>query len=53
MSIDLTAIDFADTAIELLPDGNALGTFSTASTVGTKSCPFSSCSTIMTASCQG
>ena len=54
MPIDLTAVDdYTDAAIEALPDSNALGTFSTASTLGTKSCPVSSASSIMTASCQG
>ena len=52
MPIDLTAVDdFADSHLEALPDVNALGTFSTASTVGTASCPVSSCGSIMTANC--
>lgn len=52
---DLHAIDFPDNemAVEQLPEGNALGTFSTASSATTASCPISSAGSIMTANCTG
>lgn len=51
IDFDLYAID--DAVIEELPEGNALGTWETASTATTMGCPVSSASTVMTASSSG
>lgn len=52
---DLHAIDFPDheLAVEQLPEGNALGTFSTTSTASSASCPVSSAGSVLSANCQG
>ncbi|MER6712814.1 MULTISPECIES: thiocillin family RiPP [unclassified Streptomyces] len=53
--LDLHSIDLGDEdlSIEQIPEGVALGTFSTASSATTASCPVSSAGSIMTANCQG
>ncbi|MGI5450599.1 thiocillin family RiPP [Streptomyces sp. CA-243310] len=53
--LDLHSVDLGDDAlsIEQIPEGVALGTFSTTSSATTASCPFSSAGSIMTANCTG
>jgi hypothetical protein len=53
--LDLHTIDLGDEDMfaEQIPEGVALGTFSTASTASSASCPVSSAASIMTANCQG
>jgi len=51
IEFDLYAAD--DIVVEELPEGNALGTWQTASTGTTMSCPASSASTVATASSSG
>lgn len=52
-SLDLMSMDSSDGIdISEMPEGMALGTFSTASTASTASCP-SSASSVMTANCAG
>lgn len=52
--IDLSSADLPNSVdLEGLQDGIALGTWSTASTVGTASCPISSAGCAMTANCAG
>jgi hypothetical protein len=53
-SLDLHTVELPDDGLflEQVPEGVALGTYSTASTVGTASCP-STAGSIMTANCQG
>ncbi|WP_447644592.1 thiocillin family RiPP [Nocardioides zeae] len=46
--LDLYATD--DLALEEMPEGNALGSFSSATSAGTASCPASSASSFTTAS---
>ncbi|RCG30697.1 thiocillin family RiPP [Sphaerisporangium album] len=52
--LDLHTVELPDDGLflEQVPEGVALGTYSTASTVGTASCP-STAGSIMTANCQG
>jgi hypothetical protein len=54
LELDLHIVDLGDEDlfVEQVPEGVALGTFSTASTLGTASCP-SSAGSIMTANCTG
>jgi hypothetical protein len=54
-TFDLHAVDlFEDNLmIETLPEGNALSTYSTTSTLGTGSCPISSAGSVLSANCQG
>ncbi|MFJ3978524.1 MULTISPECIES: thiocillin family RiPP [unclassified Streptomyces] len=53
--LDLHLVDPGDEGlfVEQVPEGVALGTFSTASTAGTASCPASTAGSIMTANCTG
>ncbi|MCF3121191.1 MULTISPECIES: thiocillin family RiPP [Streptomyces] len=53
--LDLHSVDLGDEelSIEQIPEGVALGTFSTASSATTASCPVSSAGSIMTANCTG
>ena len=52
--LDLFQVESPDALdLEHLPQGNALGTFSTASTASTASCPISSATCVMTANCTG
>lgn len=52
--VDLFSVETSDSLdIESLPQGVALGTFSTASTSSTASCPISSAACIMSANCAG
>ncbi|WNM29187.1 thiocillin family RiPP [Streptomyces sp. Li-HN-5-11] len=53
--LDLHSVDLGDEdlSIEQIPEGVALGTFSTASTASSTSCPVSSAGSIMTANCTG
>ncbi|MER7513959.1 thiocillin family RiPP [Streptomyces lavendulae] len=53
--LDLHLVDPGDEGlfVEQVPEGVALGTFSTASTAGTASCPVSSAGSVMTANCTG
>lgn len=48
IDFDLRALE--DVTLEYLPEGDAFGTWGTASSVGTGSCPISSASSAMTAS---
>ncbi|EHN72316.1 hypothetical protein SMCF_8259 [Streptomyces coelicoflavus ZG0656] len=50
--IELYATD-EEFAVEELPQGNALGSFSSATSAGSFSCPASSASSATTASCVG
>ncbi len=53
-SLDLMSMDTSDGIdISEMPEGMALGTFSTTSTASTASCPFSSATSVMTAGCAG
>jgi hypothetical protein len=49
---DLYALD-GELAVEELPQGNALGSFSSATSASSFSCPASSASSATTASCVG
>lgn len=49
---DLYALE-GDLLVEELPQGNALGSFSTATSASSASCPASSASSATTASCVG
>ncbi len=49
--LDLHALE--EPQIEQLPDGNALGTWGTASTLGTAGCPVSSAGSVSTAGSAG
>ncbi|MFF7727400.1 thiocillin family RiPP [Streptomyces sp. NPDC008001] len=53
--LDLHSVDLGDEdlSIEQIPEGVALGTFSTTSSATTASCPVSSAGSIMTANCTG
>ncbi|MER5618738.1 thiocillin family RiPP [Streptomyces sp. NPDC002215] len=55
LELDLHIVDLGDEDlfVEQIPEGVALGTFSTASTAGTASCPVSSAGSVMTANCTG
>ncbi|WP_327706979.1 thiocillin family RiPP [Streptomyces decoyicus] len=55
LELDLHIVDLGDEElfVEQIPEGVALGTFSTASTAGTAGCPVSSAGSIMTAQCTG
>ncbi|GII62074.1 hypothetical protein Skr01_21590 [Sphaerisporangium krabiense] len=55
MALDLHAVELPDGALssERMPDGVALGTYSSMSTVGTMSCPVSSATCAMTVGCAG
>ncbi|MFD8492793.1 thiocillin family RiPP [Amycolatopsis sp. NPDC059657] len=54
-TFDLHAVELFEDGLmmETLPDGHALGTFSTTSTLGSASCPVSSAGSVMSANCQG
>lgn len=52
--VDLFSVESLDSLeIENLPQGVALGTFSTTSTASTASCPISSATSVMTAASSG
>ncbi|MFD4891252.1 thiocillin family RiPP [Kitasatospora sp. NPDC058397] len=53
--LDLHTMELPDDGLflEQVPEGVALGTFSTTSTAGTASCPVSSAGSVMTANCTG
>ncbi|MEU9005179.1 thiocillin family RiPP [Streptomyces sp. NPDC059982] len=55
LELDLHTIDLGneDLFVEQIPEGVALGTFSTTSTAGSASCPISSAGSVMTANCTG
>ncbi|WP_214326800.1 thiocillin family RiPP [Nonomuraea sediminis] len=50
--IDLYAMD-EGMALEGLPEGTALGSFSSFTSAGSLSCPFTSASSLTTAACLG
>ncbi|MFD4532211.1 thiocillin family RiPP [Kitasatospora sp. NPDC058397] len=53
LELDLHTVELPDDGLflEQVPEGVALGTFSTTSTAGTASCPVSSAGSVMTANC--
>ncbi|ARF80552.1 thiocillin family RiPP [Kitasatospora aureofaciens] len=53
--LDLHTVELPEDGLflEQVPDGVALGTFSTTSTASTASCPASSAGSVMTANCTG
>ena len=53
--LDLHLVDPGDDGlfVEQVPEGVALGTYSTASTLGTAGCPVSSAGSVLTANCTG
>ncbi|MYT15718.1 hypothetical protein YWIDRAFT_05196 [Streptomyces sp. SceaMP-e96] len=55
LELDLHVVDLGDEDlfIEQIPEGVALGTFSTTSTASTAGCPISSAASVMTANCTG
>ncbi|WP_030059254.1 MULTISPECIES: thiocillin family RiPP [Streptomyces] len=55
LEFDLHIVELPEDGLflEQVPEGVALGTFSTTSTAGTASCPISSAGSVMTANCTG
>jgi hypothetical protein len=55
VNLDLHSVELPEDGLflEQAPEGVALGTYSTASTLGTASCPVSSAGSVMTANCAG